>query len=107
MARNVARMFAQETHWTNPFVNNVHHVQQQVQYQRKLVIESTARKHTPYHCYHFIKYSEILSTRAHLHVVGDATVYVLDISQPSLPTPFILFLCLFLFLWLFQLYFIP
>ena len=38
---------------------------------------------------------------------GDVTVYVLDISQPSLPTPFILFLYLFLSLWPFQLYFIP
>ena len=27
---------------------------------------------------------------------GDVKVYVLDINQPSLPTPFILFLCLFL-----------
>ena len=26
---------------------------------------------------------------------GDVTVYVKDINQPSLPTPFILFLCLF------------
>ena len=26
---------------------------------------------------------------------GDVTVYVLDISQPSLPTPLILLLCLF------------
>ena len=39
--------------------------------------------------------------------VGDVTVYVLDINQPSLPTLFILFLCLFLSLWPFQLYFIP
>ena len=37
---------------------------------------------------------------------GDVTVYVLDIGQPSLPTPFILFLCLFLSLWHFQQYFI-
>ena len=38
---------------------------------------------------------------------GDLTVYVLDISQPSLPTPFILFSYLFLPLWPFQLDFIP
>ena len=38
---------------------------------------------------------------------GDVTVYVKDINQPSLPTPFILFLCLFLSTWPFQLYFIP
>ena len=37
----------------------------------------------------------------------EATAYVLDINQPSLPTLFILFLCLFLSLWPFQLYFIP
>ena len=34
---------------------------------------------------------------------GDVMVYVLDINQPSLPTLFILFLCLFLSLWPFQL----
>ena len=28
------------------------------------------------------------SPRAHLHVVGDAAVYVFDINQPSSPTPF-------------------
>ena len=40
---------------------------------------------------------------------GDVAVYVYDMNQPSLPTPsfFILFLCLFLSLWPFQLYFIP
>ena len=38
---------------------------------------------------------------------GDVSVYVFDISQPSLPTLFILFLCLFLSLWQFHLYFIP
>ena len=38
---------------------------------------------------------------------GDVTVYVLHINQPSLPTLFLLFLCLFLSLWPFQLYFIP
>ena len=38
---------------------------------------------------------------------GDVTVYVFDKSQQSLPTPFILFLYLFLSLWPFQLYFIP
>ena len=38
---------------------------------------------------------------------GDVTVYVLDISQPSLPPLFVLFLYLFLSLWPFQLYFIP
>ena len=38
---------------------------------------------------------------------GNVAVYVFDINQPSLPTLFILFLCLFLFLWSFQLYFIP
>ena len=38
---------------------------------------------------------------------GDTTVYVLDINQPSLHTLCILFLCLFLSLWPFQLYFIP
>ena len=37
----------------------------------------------------------------------DVVVYVKDINQPSLPTPFVLFLCLFLSLWPFQLYFIP
>ena len=30
---------------------------------------------------------------------GDVTVYAFDINQPSLPTLFILLLCLFLFLW--------
>ena len=38
---------------------------------------------------------------------GDVTVYVLDINQPSWPTLCILFSCLFLSLWPFQLYFIP
>ena len=38
---------------------------------------------------------------------GDVTVYFLHINQPSLPTLFILSLCLFLSLWPFQLYFIP
>ena len=38
---------------------------------------------------------------------GDVTVYVSDINHPSLPTLFVLFLCLFLSLWPFQLYFIP
>ena len=38
---------------------------------------------------------------------GDVTVYVLDIIQLGLPTLFLLFLCLFLSLWPFQLYFIP
>ena len=38
---------------------------------------------------------------------GDVVVYVLDTNKLSLPTPFILFLCLFLSLWSFQLYFIP
>ena len=38
---------------------------------------------------------------------GDVTVYVVEINQPSLPTLFTLFLCLFLSLWPFQLYFIP
>ena len=38
---------------------------------------------------------------------GHVAVYVFDINQPSLPTPFILFLCLFLSLRPFQLYFIP
>ena len=38
---------------------------------------------------------------------GDVTVYVYDTNQPSLPTPLILFLCLFLSLQPFQLYFIP
>ena len=28
------------------------------------------------------------SPRAHLHVVGDVAVYVFDVNQPSLPTPF-------------------
>ena len=38
---------------------------------------------------------------------GDVAVYVFDINQPSLPTPFCsVFLCLFLSLWPFQLYFI-
>ena len=48
------------------------------------------------------------SPRAHLHVGGDVAVDVFDVNQPSLPTPFfILFLCLFLSLWPFQLYFVP
>ena len=38
---------------------------------------------------------------------GDVTVYVSDINHPSLPTLFVLFLCLFLSLCPFQLYFIP
>ena len=40
---------------------------------------------------------------------GDVMVYVLllDINQPSLPTLFILFMCLFPSLWPLQLYFIP
>ena len=42
---------------------------------------------------------------------GDGAVYVFNINQPSLPTPLkkiqILFLCLFLSVWPFQLYFIP
>ena len=38
---------------------------------------------------------------------GDVRVYVLDINQPSLRTPFTLSLCLFLSLWPFQLYFTP
>ena len=38
---------------------------------------------------------------------GDVAVYVFDINQPSLPTPFNLFLGLFLSLWPFQRYFIP
>ena len=38
---------------------------------------------------------------------GDVTVYTLDIKQLSLPTLFIPFLCLFLSLWPFHLYFIP
>ena len=38
---------------------------------------------------------------------GDVAIYVFDTNQPSLPTPFNLFLCLFLSLWPFQLYFIP
>ena len=41
----------------------------------------------------------------------DVVIYVLNINQPSLPTLLkkngILFLCLFLSLWPFQLYFIP
>ena len=38
---------------------------------------------------------------------GDATVYILDVNQSSLPTLFALLLSLFLYLWPFQLYFIP
>ena len=38
---------------------------------------------------------------------GDVAVYVFDMDQPSLPTLFVLFLCLFLSLWPFQLHFIP
>ena len=38
---------------------------------------------------------------------GDIAVFVLDIDQQSLPTLFVLSLCLFLSLWSFQLYFIP
>ena len=38
---------------------------------------------------------------------GDVAIDVFNMNQPSLPTPFILFLCLFLLsLWPFQLYFI-
>ena len=37
----------------------------------------------------------------------DVAVCVFDIDQRSLPTTFILFLCLFLTLWPFRLYFIP
>ena len=29
-----------------------------------------------------------MSPRVHLHLVGDVAVYVLDINQRSLPTPF-------------------
>ena len=49
------------------------------------------------------------SPGAHLHVVGMLRCMCFDINQPSLPTSFffILFLCLFLSLWPFQLYFIP
>ena len=36
---------------------------------------------------------------------GEVTVYDSDINRPSLPALFILFLCLFLSLWPFQLYF--
>ena len=35
---------------------------------------------------------------------GDIAVYVFDVNQPSLPTPFNLFLCLVLSLWPFQLF---
>ena len=38
---------------------------------------------------------------------GDVTVYVLEINQPSLPSLFILYLWLFLFLLPFHMYFIP
>ena len=38
---------------------------------------------------------------------GDVAVYVFDINQPSLPTPFYSVLGLFLSLWPFQLYFVP
>ena len=38
---------------------------------------------------------------------GIVAGYIFDINQPSLPTPFNLFLCLFLSLWPFRLYFIP
>ena len=38
---------------------------------------------------------------------GDVKVYVYDINQPILPILFILFLCLFLSIWPFELYFIP
>ena len=37
---------------------------------------------------------------------GDVAVYVLDINHPSWPILFILFLCLFLSVWPFQLYYI-
>ena len=47
------------------------------------------------------------SMPANLLVVGLLRFLFLDINQPSLPTLFILFLCLFLTLWPFQLYFIP
>ena len=40
--------------------------------------------------------------------VEDVVVYVFDINQPSLPTPFLFsFYVFFLSLWPFQLYFIP
>ena len=38
---------------------------------------------------------------------GDVAVYIFGINQASLPTLFYSFLCLFLSLWPFQLYFIP
>ena len=38
---------------------------------------------------------------------GDVRAYVVDINQQNLPALFILFLCLFLSLWLFKLYFYP
>ena len=38
---------------------------------------------------------------------GDVTVYVFNVNQPSLPIPFTLFLCLYLSLLPFQLYFTP
>ena len=49
----------------------------------------------------------MLSRRGLTFSWWDVTVYVLDINQPSLPTLFVLFLCLFLPLWPFHLYFIP
>ena len=36
----------------------------------------------------FILYTLLLSLRAPLHMVGHVAVYVFDINQPSLPTPF-------------------
>ena len=47
-----------------------------------------------------------LSPQAHLHLVGMFR-FMSDINQPSLTTPFYSVLVLFLFLWPFQLCFIP
>ena len=57
-------------------------------------------------CYVHSVISDLYNCIPHLRG-GDVTVYVLDINQSSLPTLFILFLCLFLSSWPSHLYFIP
>ena len=54
-----------------------------------------------------VLWSSVFAISLALSTGGDVAVDVFDINQRSLPTPFIQFLCLFLFVWPFQLYFIP
>ena len=51
--------------------------------------------------------SSRLSPRVHLHVVGMSRFMSVTNTNRACPLLFILFLCLFLSLWPFQLYFIP